>query len=356
MWNPNGINVFLDISTYCNAGCPQCHRTDPDKLGKAEWLPLIQWDLERFKSAFSIDEMKKIIHMKFCGTWGDPVMAKDLLEICKYVIDNSSIKIELDTNGSIRDEEWWWNLGVVCGKRLKVVFAVDGINQQMHEKYRRFTSLEKVLNHINVLSQTSARVHSQTIVFKHNQDYKKEITSLVKKYGSIQHGFVISDRFDYEYVVDNKRFFINENNEKEYLERADQESIENGFVVGTNKSVLDERIKCRWGLPRNEVVVNPDGQVLPCCYHANNHYRNRIENGKWGYSMIKHEIYADDYNKNLETYNVFHNRLSNILNTKWFQTKLPGSMSSDNPVNQCVVQCSSKIKKQHQLRVYHATK
>jgi MoaA/NifB/PqqE/SkfB family radical SAM enzyme len=299
--------------------------------------------------------MQKITSMKFCGTWGDPVMAKDLLEICQYVIDNSKIKISLDTNGSIRDEKWWWNLGVICGERLRVVFAVDGIDQQMHEKYRRFTSLEKVLNHMSVLSQTYAEVTSQTIVFKHNQDYKEEIVSLVKKHGSILHEFVLSDRFDSEDVVDNKRFFINENNEKEYLEQADRESIKNGLVSGTKKSILDEQIICRWGLPRNEVVVNPDGQVLPCCYHANNHYKNTIGDKKWGYSMMNHEVYADDYNKNLEKYNIFHNTLSNILNTEWFKTKLPGSMSSNNPIRQCVVQCSNRIKKHHQLRAYYET-
>ena len=49
-WDASSINLFMDISTYCNAGCPQCHRTDNNGLGKVDWLPLVQWSLKQFKS------------------------------------------------------------------------------------------------------------------------------------------------------------------------------------------------------------------------------------------------------------------------------------------------------------------
>ena len=45
------INAMIDITTRCNAGCPQCHRTDPMGLNKASWLPDIVWNLEQFKQA-----------------------------------------------------------------------------------------------------------------------------------------------------------------------------------------------------------------------------------------------------------------------------------------------------------------
>ena len=115
--------AWVDLSTYCNAGCPQCHRTDRTTGKKVEWLPLIQWSLECFKRRF--DYMGSISGFEFCGTWGDPVMNKDLLEICRYIIENSSAHIQINTNGSIRDESWWWELGSVGRERLKVVFDVS---------------------------------------------------------------------------------------------------------------------------------------------------------------------------------------------------------------------------------------
>jgi MoaA/NifB/PqqE/SkfB family radical SAM enzyme len=348
LWNSDNIKVFMDISTYCNAGCPQCHRTDENGLGKQDWLPLVQWDLKTFKKAFSVQELKKVNTFKFCGTWGDPVMAKELLEICKYIIkSNNHTRIGIDTNGSIRDEEWWWNLGVVCGPRLEVVFAVDGIDQKMHERYRRFTNLSKVLENMETLSMTKARVTSQTILFKHNQNYKEEIKKLVRNHGSSHHSFVVSDRFDKN--PDGKRSFINEFGNSDFLEQADDDLLPNGKVAGTNKRVLDYNITCRWAIPRNEIVVNPDGQVMPCCFHANAHYKGRTDK-TYGSELHDHDVYINDYNKNLEQYNVLHTPLSTIINSNWFTKKLPKSMNSDSPVKQCERQCSSRLNKTHQLR------
>jgi len=47
------LQVFVDISTYCNAGCPECHRTESERggLGKVDWLPLVQWTAEEFRNA-----------------------------------------------------------------------------------------------------------------------------------------------------------------------------------------------------------------------------------------------------------------------------------------------------------------
>ena len=354
LWNIKDLRVFLDVSTYCNAGCPQCHRTNPNGLGKADWLPLIRWDLKTFQKAFPKEELENILVLKFCGTWGDPVMCKELYQMCEYIIQNSNCRIEMDTNGSIRDTDWWWNLGVLCGDRLMVVFDVDGIDQKMHEKYRRFTHLDKVLENMESLSYTKARTQSQTVLFKHNQDYKDEIISLVKQHGSVKHSFVISDRFEAHQVTeDNKRFFIDENGEEDYLQRADPETLPDGVIAGIGKRVPSYEIKCKWALPRNEVVVNPDGQIMPCCYHANAYYHgNFADKGK---EVWSHEIYTEEYSQNLEKYNILHTPLSEIIQSEWYQKTLPDSMKGNNPVPQCARYCSNREKLQYQLRSTHAT-
>lgn len=343
-WEPDLINVFLDISTYCNAGCPQCHRTNPNGLGKADWLPLIQWDLELFKKAFPPKEIFNVRKFSMCGTFGDPIMVKEFTEICQYIVRcNPIVEIRVDTNGSLRDEHWWWMLGAKIGKNLLVTFDIDGINQEMHSKYRRFTSLDKILANMSSLSSTNARVNSQTILFKHNQDYKEQIKQLAKEHGSTYHSFVISDRFDAFNSIDNKRYFIDENGKEDYLEKADPETLPKGIISGTVKRKLGDEIICRWAIPRNEVVVNVDGQVLPCCFHANGHYIKQKQ-------LNENTIYSDVYNKNLKDYNVFHTPLSEILRSEWYTKILPDSIKGNNPVGQCENQCSARIKKTHQLR------
>ncbi len=225
MYNSYGLSVFLDISTYCNAACPQCHRTDPNGLGKASWLPLIQWNLETFKKAYNLDKYKvRYRSFEFCGTWGDPVMNRELLSMVQYIIDNSSANISIDTNGSIRDEEWWWNLGAIGGRKLQVTFAVDGIDQKMHSHYRRNTDLKKVLANMESISQTLSKPRVRTIVFKHNEDYLEQIEEMVRSYGASTIEFTPSDRWE-------KGAVFNFTDELGNAQKLEQSRILDGYKV-----------------------------------------------------------------------------------------------------------------------------
>ena len=217
MWPKKHFEIFADISTYCNAGCPQCDRTNPNGLGKVDWLPLINWTLEQFKTAYRPSTLQVADVIQICGTWGDPIMNKDIYKICEYIIGESDrIKILLNTNGSIRDEKWWWDLGVLCGRQLHVVFAVDGKDQEQHQLYRKFTDLNKVLENMKTLSMTKARVIGQTIVFKHNQNDIQQIKELCLNNGAKSHMCILSDRTsDFKYTnPDGSEFILEYPDEK----------------------------------------------------------------------------------------------------------------------------------------------
>ena len=207
-WIKNKQIAWIDLSTYCNAACPQCHRTNPTSLEKADWLELIQWDIDEFKKAFPKHILNSILMFEICGTWGDPCMNKDIFEICEYIIKNSKFtKITLSTNGSMRDEEWWWYLGTMCRDRLNVIFTVDGINQQMHEKYRQKTDLNKILNHMETIVLSGAWAQGFTVVFKHNEKYIDKIAEMCNLRGA-QHKWISSNRWPdgnvFKYIDPNK--------------------------------------------------------------------------------------------------------------------------------------------------------
>ena len=143
-WNNSKITkIDLSVTNYCNAGCPQCDRTNPNGCGTDDWLPLTQWSLQDFKKAFPKDSLNLLVELQFCGTWGDPMMLKDIYSICEYIINESNCNIEITTNGSIREDTFYWELGALCGNRLKMYFDIDGIDQDMHSHYRRKTNLQK---------------------------------------------------------------------------------------------------------------------------------------------------------------------------------------------------------------------
>ena len=213
----------INLTNLCNARCPQCQRTacpPNDPLHTNTRLPLTTWSLLDFQNYFpknTLDDMKEY---SFCGTWGDPLMAKDLEPIVYYIMDNSNAKVIITTNGSIRKDDFYTRLGKYCGRRLSMVIDVDGITEEMHQKYRRGTSLKKSLSALRALSTTSAIPLSQTVLFKHNEMYERQIKRLAIKNGSRNHISYPSDRFDYVHGDLNTFYFINEDGEKETLERA----------------------------------------------------------------------------------------------------------------------------------------
>ena len=185
LYDTDQISMWLDLSTYCNAACPQCHRTDANGLGKIGWLPNVQWSFEQFRQAFPIETMMHIHRFDICGTWGDPMMNKDIWKILEYIIKGSDCWIVINTNGSIRDEDWWWKLGVLGGRRLHVMFAVEGITQEMHSLYRQNTNLDKIKDNIAAIAATKAKVQIKVLIFKHNEQYLDQIATMLNSLGKI---------------------------------------------------------------------------------------------------------------------------------------------------------------------------
>lgn len=337
MWPKKFFNIFADISTFCNAGCPQCHRTNPNGLGKADWLPLIQWSLDQFKQAYPVSTLRLSQSIQLCGTWGDPIMNKDILEICKYIIDsNTFTTIIINTNGAIRNEDFWWELGAYCGKRLVVVFGVDGKDNYQHQLYRKFTELDKVLDNMKTISMTNVRVLAQTIVFEHNQEDIHEIKQLCLDNGADEHSFIWTDRFSEE--KNNEFEYTNTDGSTFKLKKATRtvkQSFNDYKEKKKPKAQNSNCISCRW-LNNRKIVVNPDGQVLPCCYLANGYFQ-------FGTSDFNNHELMLSYKEQDKQNNVFVRPLEDILfDSKWLNEELTNSWISENPLKQCQRWCSVK--------------
>lgn len=249
LYKNKNITMWVDLSTHCNAACPQCHRTNPNGLGKADWLDLRQWSLQQFQQVFPQTVMQNVGSFDFCGTWGDPVMNKDLLEICKYIIDNSKSSININTNGSIRDEEWWWDLGSYCKDRLNVVFAIDGSTQDIHSRYRQLTSLNKILLNMSTVAYTTANCSVFTVLFKHNQDDLTNIARLSKSHGAKRIIYIESNRFE-------------NNNKSTFVSNGEQQILEKTTL---NRNILD--IVCNKYRTLSNDTINELEQVLNVGQH-----------------------------------------------------------------------------------------
>lgn len=308
--------INLDISTYCNAKCPHCGREN-------DWLPSVNWSMQDFNKAFSDSDLRSIKHISFCPNYGDPLMNPHLFEMLERCFDvNRKMSISLHTNGSIRSEEWWWKLPRVLKnkkQKLETIFTVDGLDQEMHERYRVNTKLDKVLNNMKAFSDSSiAKTTTQTIVFKHNEDYLEEIKQMCFDHGSTKHINLVGDRFGVKRFLKKENIGVEERTKK----------LKNEKITHENKS---DEIVCLWK-KNNSLLVSYSGQVFPCCY-LTGHLERKIEDE----NIKRHEV-ENEYIKNKAEYNIFNDSLDNIIKKIWYKETLPNSWTK-SPLHPCKVTC-----------------
>jgi len=115
---------------------------------------------------------------------------------------------------------------------------------------------------------------------------------------------------------------------------------------------------CKWMVDDEMLLVNPDGQVLPCCYLSNffTTKNNEIkEPNTWEWDPMTDQLYHFDranhnlhneyvykeYQKRKDKLNIFTNDLETILNDEWFTKILPESWESDDTIlNACKKVCT----------------
>jgi hypothetical protein len=307
--------LHIELSTHCNAACPLCIRyyahTDivrPD-------MPLVSISLETFKKYFSVDFIKNLNKILYCGTRGDPIMAKDCYEIIEYVYSlNPECEQILHTNGGIRTENFWSKMGELSNKsktKLRVTFSIDGLADTNH-LYRRNIDWERLMRNVKAYMANGGYGVWEMLLFKHNEHQEEEARHLARKEFGMQEfrakrpaGFddfssstggtfpiaVYNSRGEFEYKLypadktDGHLPFRDHN-----FENLDTEEIDNAKIVkffpktkkmveefkheetanmqGYDDALSQREIKCL-SLSYNansEVYVSAEGILHPCCF------------------------------------------------------------------------------------------
>ena len=100
-------------------------------------------------------------------------------------------------------------------------------------------------------------------------------------------------------------------------------------------------------LEMNKCLVNPDGQVIPCCYMANSLFTHltALKSGNEHIEMVQwnKDPTLKKYIENKEDYNLNDNNIDDILSSDWFNKDLPESWDSYDTVPYvCKIWCDKK--------------
>tara|TARA_B100000035_G_C21036812_1_gene571506 strand:+ start:6943 stop:8070 length:1128 start_codon:yes stop_codon:yes gene_type:complete len=329
-------NLHMEISTYCNAACPNC----PRNYASAYTNPLLNLEhlsLENVKKLHDI--FLKIDRINMCGNFGDAIMSPHLIDIIEYIVSvNNKIQILIRTNGGVRNKSFWKKLGQISKdtNQVIVIFSIDGLIDTNHI-YRRNVDWNKLTNNITTYIPNGGIAHWEFLQFEHNQHQIQEAEELSKGWGfekfikKIPLGFenygngvgeipVLDSKSNLLYMVRQSSEHITyyNNNDPvrdipkitkqrfdEYYQTA---SIRDSRSIVIPKDVDD--VKCN-ALRDKEIYVSANGDVLPCCFLG-------ITSGK----ILSKDVF--EFNKWLidndykEKINLQNRTITEILNDKIF--------------------------------------
>jgi MoaA/NifB/PqqE/SkfB family radical SAM enzyme len=117
----------IEITTYCNAACPQCPRNN-NGSGVNPYLTLEHLPRAVIDSAFDTELCNRLRQVFFCGSYGDPIMHPEFLDILRdFRRKCPTLWLYLHTNGGAHDTEYWQEMAKIIGGYGQVDYHIDGL-------------------------------------------------------------------------------------------------------------------------------------------------------------------------------------------------------------------------------------
>lgn len=185
VWTIGSVkNLHIELSSLCNAKCPACPRYVNNSPIVKPSITETQIRLDQFKQWFPPELLKSIESITFCGNFGDPMTATDIVEILEYCEENKIVKIDLHSNTGLRSEEVWSNIGQIFARNADwtVEFSVDGLADTNHI-YRRGVVWKNVERNIKAYTQHGGYSIWEFLVFRHNEHQVDEVKAVAKSLG-----------------------------------------------------------------------------------------------------------------------------------------------------------------------------
>ena len=315
MYNYDDIReVHLEITQKCQAACPMCDRNmnggaDNPHITNAEL------SLEDCKRIFKPEFIAQLKTMYMCGNLGDPIVAKDTLEVFKYFREhNPNMWLSMNTNAGAKDTAWWRELALVLGRMGAVIFSVDGLRDTNHI-YRQNVVWDNVERNMRAFIDAGGRARWDYLIFGHNEHQVEEAEALANAWGCEKFIKKKTGRFitvqseaKEEHQAVNRKgqdteVLVKPKNEQNVnLALLKQKEIEKTY--GSMKDYYNQcAVKCKVA-QQGSIFVTAEGLLMPCCWTAGRMYKwwhpdPKVEQiwdfideagGKQGISIIENNI------------------------------------------------------------------
>ena len=351
----------LEITSYCNAACPQCPRNENGQ-GINPRMPLCHLDRSVIDRAFTPELCQRLRQVFFCGSYGDPIMHPDFLDILRdFRKKNPTLWLYFHTNGGAHDPDYWAKIAEIMAGHGQIDFGIDGLEDTLH-LYRRNVKYQRVIENARAFIGAGGRAQWNFLVFRHNQHQVEQAKMLGHELGFFNVLIRKTGRFFNHRTVDemtswpvaNAGYQLEPPTMPEYRNQSMMFLPELKKQYSNIKDYFDSTEIICDALIGSKVVINAEGLVLPCNFFNHNLYDRRFyEPGvlpeanalstAGGLNQVR--AFLESYN--LESFNVNLHTLENIFQNSMWQDLVDSWSRSlaQGRLFECAMTCGSKLTK-----------
>ena len=297
MYNYKQINeVHLEVTQRCNASCPMCDRNENGgPVNQHIKNNLQELTLNDCIDIFPADFIAQLKTMYMCGNLGDPISARDTLEIFQWFRDcNPDMWLSMNTNAGARDVQWWADVAKVIGKNGCVIFSVDGLEETNH-LYRQGVKWEYVERNMKAFIAAGGRARWDYLIFEHSECDVERAEQLAKEWGVERFMKKKTGRFvtanttakETHQAKNRKGIDMQTLAKPKKAEHQNLALLKQEEIQKTYGSMMDyynqATVRCKVAnKDTKSIFVTAEGLVMPCCWTAGRMY-------KWWHSDPKVE-------------------------------------------------------------------
>lgn len=232
--------VKIEPTNFCNFQCPGCRTgsgEDTSPRGQIAWDDFVTIVDKTSRHAF-----KLVLYM-----WGEPFINKNIFRMIEYA-KGKNLGVQISTNLNVFRPEVDAPKVVASGLEHMIV-ALDGITQEVYEKYRIGGKVDKVIRGVEAIMAERRRtgkrfpfVELQYIVFPHNRHETADVKALADRLG-----------------VDRLTYIVSKTREE--------------AMVDQGRPVVPEKCHALWTM----ACFNWDGSFSPCCDSVDDSFGNALQ-------------------------------------------------------------------------------
>lgn len=268
--NRNYFEEFeLDLTGTCNLSCPLCTRnySHGQHLVYKNVRPLGE----------IIEQLDTFTNLKrafVAGQVSEPTLYPEFLDYLRY-LKSRNIYIELFSNGSTRDEDFWKEVGNILDDNDQMHFTVCGSTQELHEIYRVGSSLDKILKNANAYrSSGKTNDYCQFIKFEYNAHDEENTKNL---------------GFTNWYSIPTEGIRRENDKVREPLPGVKPEEIRDRLIKSLYKSRPKPgdkvEMKCK-SLTDKKIYIDQQGKIAACYVHYEYEPHDIFSGDEFDYSNI----------------------------------------------------------------------